>query len=158
MPLPISFGARARWPMKLGCSLRRVSMPIVAPSSEASRWGAVAAVFLFGGGFAWLLVRLGVRTRLEVGSTLGLPCALALTSLLRGALNVEGGVRLGSYVLGSALAFRPLVRWLSPRAARSCASAVRSATSAACLRSSTSSSWCCSLPSRAAPGCSLARP
>jgi len=76
--------------------------------------GSLLGVLLLGGGLSWLLVRLGVRAPLAVGSALGLLCTLALTGCLRtGALQLEGGVQLGSYVLSSVLAFGPLVRWLS---------------------------------------------
>jgi hypothetical protein len=78
--------------------------------------GSALGVLLLGGALSWLLVRLGLRARLAVGSTLGLLCALALTGLLRtGALQLEGGAQLGCYLVASVLGFRPLVRWLSSR-------------------------------------------
>jgi Flp pilus assembly pilin Flp len=77
-------------------------------------FGSLLGVLLLGGGLSWLLVRLGVRAPLAAGSTLGLLCALSLSGLVRaGALQLEGSLQLGSYLLGGALAFRPLVRWLS---------------------------------------------
>jgi Flp pilus assembly pilin Flp len=77
--------------------------------------GSVLGALLLGGGLSWLLVRLRVRAALAVGSTLGLLCALSLLGLLRGGLRLEGGLQVGGYLLTSALAFRPLVRWLSSR-------------------------------------------
>jgi Flp pilus assembly pilin Flp len=87
--------------------------------------GSLLGVLVLGGGLSWLLVRLGVRATLAVASTLGLLCALAAVGWLRvGGGQLEGGLQLVSYLLASALAFRPLVRWLSsrggsPRRARS---------------------------------------
>lgn len=79
-------------------------------------FGSLLGVLLLGGGLSWGLVRLGVRAPLAVGSALGLLCALSLSGLLRaGAIQLEGSLQLGSYLLGSALAFRPLARWLSSR-------------------------------------------
>jgi hypothetical protein len=77
-------------------------------------FGSLLGVLLLGGGLSWLLARLGVRAALAAGGALWLLCALSLSGLLRaGALQLEGSLQLGSYLLGSALAFRPLVRWLS---------------------------------------------
>ncbi|MEO8178048.1 MAG: pre-toxin TG domain-containing protein [Deltaproteobacteria bacterium] len=78
--------------------------------------GSLLGVLLLGGGLSWGLVRLGVRAPLAVGGALGLLCALSLSGLLRaGAIQLEGSLQFGGYLLGGALAFRPLVRWLSSR-------------------------------------------
>jgi len=77
--------------------------------------GAVLGALLLGGGLSWGLGRLGVRAPVAAGSALGLLCALSLFGLLRGGLHLEGGLQVGGYLLTSALAFRPLVRWLSSR-------------------------------------------
>jgi Flp pilus assembly pilin Flp len=79
--------------------------------------GALLGVLLLGGGLSWLLVRLGVRAPPAVGTVLGLLCALSASGLVRaGGLQLEGCLQLGGYLLGGALAFRPLVRWLSSAA------------------------------------------
>jgi Flp pilus assembly pilin Flp len=89
--------------------------------SDLFRWawlggivlGALLGVLVLGGAVSWLLTRLGLRAPLAVGSTLGLLCALSLLGWLRGGLQFEGGLQVGGYLLGCALAFRPLVRWLT---------------------------------------------
>ena len=91
--------------------------------SDLFRWawlggivlGALLGVLVLGGALSWLLTRFGLRAPLAAGSTLGLLCALSLVGWLRGGLQLEGGLQVGGYLLGSALLFRPLVRWLSSR-------------------------------------------
>jgi len=78
--------------------------------------GAFLGVLLLGSALSWLLVRFGLRAPLAVGGTLGLLCALSLLGWLRGDFLLEGAWQVGGYLLASALAFRPLVRWLSSRA------------------------------------------
>ncbi|HEU4578517.1 MAG TPA: pre-toxin TG domain-containing protein [Polyangiaceae bacterium] len=75
--------------------------------------GSLLGVLVLGGGLSWLLVRLGLGAPLAAGSALGLLCALSLSGLLRSSFQLEGSLQLGAYLLGSALAFRPLVRRLS---------------------------------------------
>ncbi|MEO8179069.1 MAG: pre-toxin TG domain-containing protein [Deltaproteobacteria bacterium] len=77
--------------------------------------GAFLGVLVLGGALSWLLVRFGLRAPLAVGSTLGLLCALSLIGWLRGGFQLAGAMQVGGFVLASALAFRPLVRWLSSR-------------------------------------------
>ena len=79
--------------------------------------GSLLGVLVLGGALSWLVARLGARAPLAAGSALGLLCALSLSGLVRaGSLQLEGGLQLASYLLGGALAFRPLVRWLSSSA------------------------------------------
>ena len=77
--------------------------------------GAFLGVLVLGGALSWLLVQFRLRAPLAVGSTLGLLWALSLLGWLRGGFRLEGALQVGGYLLASALAFRPLVRWLSSR-------------------------------------------
>ncbi|HVZ33544.1 MAG TPA: hypothetical protein VG963_14025, partial [Polyangiaceae bacterium] len=77
--------------------------------------GSLLGVLLLGGTFSWLLVKVGVRPVLAVSSCYGVLVALSLLGLVKSGLRLDTELQAGTYVLTSALVFRPLTRWLATR-------------------------------------------
>jgi hypothetical protein len=77
--------------------------------------GSFLGVLLLGGTFSWLLVKVGVRPVLAVSSCHGVLVALSVLGLAKSGLRLDAELQAGTYLLASALVFRPLTRWLSTR-------------------------------------------
>ncbi|HEX4354843.1 MAG TPA: hypothetical protein VHZ95_18055 [Polyangiales bacterium] len=78
--------------------------------------GSATVVFACGALLAWLLSKFGLPSKLAVSLALGTLVALVSIGLLRtDHPTFEQLLQLPCYLIASALAFRPLTRWLAQR-------------------------------------------